>query len=274
MSVTFAELAGSPRGQLADGDFVGQRRFLIAWADWPAFLVEIYGGPQVVGASVAMGTPATFPGVPQAIATDVSFAPLDGDDPVKPGEITLTNGSAATYDNAVVRVTYRIPFAGTGHPDRDDLPGVPEGTYLSYSGEVGAEYVSVPGRSWEWTSDDERLEGDIHPGLLLPTEDFTLTWHRVALAPWDAIRDAAGKLNSGTLLNYAAEQVLFVGARRRRRFQLQDVSLWTLDYQFRARRETWNKFYRPGTGWAEIDDGSGNRPFATTSFDALFQYST
>ncbi len=274
MSVIFEELAGSPSGTLSDGKFTGKRMFLVDWSDWTAFMIELYGSYTLTGGTPTFNNPATFPGVPQAICTDVSFAPLSGDDPVKNGEITLSNGNAVTYDKAKISATYKIPFSNSSNSGRSDLPGVPEGTFLDFSSDHGAEYMTVPGRYWNWKGTTDRVAEDTSPGILLPTEDISLTWSRVTSPPWLAIESKKGSVNTAAFVGYPAKTLLFIGARATKSFQLTEQTFWTLDYSFRARKEEWNKYYKgDGDEWTEVEDNTnGTPPFADTSFSSLFAF--
>ncbi len=271
MPVTFEELEGSPTFNFDDGKFTGTREFKVDWENWPTFIGELYGVYSLTGGTVTSTSPATFPGVPQAICTDARGGPQRGLAPTKSGEITLTNGNAVTYPHAFITATYKIPFQSDGQ-SRADLPSVPSGTYLDYTSDHGAEYLTLPGRDWEWDGTNDKLPADIAPGIIMPTEEFTLTWSRVTSPPWNAIRDTKGKINGSTFLNHAAGKVLFMGARARKSFQLSEQTFWTLHYAFRVRAQEWNRFYHKDNGWTKVDDGSGNPPYASGTFSNLFQF--
>jgi hypothetical protein len=136
--------------------------------------------------------------------------------------------------------------------------------------------MTVPGRSWKWTGGTERVAEDVAPGILIPTDNFTITWHRCPLPPWDTINSLRGLVNSAGLLNYGAEQVLFLGCRPSRTFQMNDSELWTLEYNFSARTPEgsatfgWNHFYKPGSGWTKIENDGGAHPFLTGNLSDLF----
>src|SRR5690606_22757392 len=113
---------------------------------------------------------------------------------------------------ARVTATYRTLFDGDNR-SRKDLPDVPEGTVLTYSADLGAEYVSTPGRTWRWeNATGEPLAEDIHPGLLIPTGAFQLVWQRVPLPPWDKVRELRGKVNASEFVGAPPGTVLFLGA--------------------------------------------------------------
>lgn len=276
MPVEFEELAGSPSGTFSNGKFSGTRQFKVAWEDYTTFIGELYGVYSLTGGTVSSTSPATFPGIPQAVCTDIKFNPQSGLAPTKSGVITLTNGNAVTYSHAIVTAAYKIPFS-SGGSGRSNLPPVPEGTYLDFSSDRGAEYTTIPGRTWVWTGSSVPVPADSGPSVILPTEEITLTWSRVTSPPWSAIELTKGKVNDETFLNYEAGKLLFAGARTRKSFQITEQTFWTVDYSFRARSEEWNKSYNEGTGvlvagWTEIEDAESNPPYASASYSGLFQF--
>ncbi len=285
MAIVFEELDQSPQIRFRDGRFLATRRFKIDWADRFAFLLELYGGYRVVGGTFVFTPPATFPGVPQALVTQVEIEPFPPDRPDGSGVVSLGSATNA-YDAALVTAIYEIPF-DLGNDARPDLPEVPNGTYLTYRADLGAEMTTTPGRTWRWNIGGlPALEGDRFPGRIVPTEDFTLTWYRVPRPPWSAMSDLRGKVNDATFVSHAPGTVLFMGARTRRDFQVLDSGLWRLEYQFKVREVKstanaqtlygWNRFYREqadgGEHWLEIVDESGNLPYPSGDLNQLFQF--
>lgn len=286
MAVVFEELAGSPSLRLADGKFQGTRKFKVAWSDVVDFVIELVGGYRVVSEVLTYVPPATFPLAPLATVGEVSCEPFPPDRPDGVSIVDLSTG-ANDYAWALVTAQYRIRFE-EANKARADLPDVPEGTLLTYSSDLGLEYEATPGRTFLWSADSSPVADDVHPGIVVPTEEMRLSWQRVPSPPWDAIRDLRGKVNDATFLNHAAGTVLFVGARTSREFQILDPGLFRLDYHFRVRevqstasagtRFGWNHRYRQeavtGEHWLEIADQDGNRPYAEGDFLDLFAFAT
>ena len=284
MSVVFEELADSPIVRFDDGRFEGLRRFKVGWNDRFDFLLELYGGYRIIGGQFTFTPPAVFPGVPGATVTNIELEPFPANLPDGTAVSQISRGSNA-YPAALATATYRIRVLD-GDQDRDDLPGVSEGTYLSYRADLSSEYESVPGRTWRWTTDQTPLGDDVDPRILVPTEAFTLTWHRVPRPPWDAMRDLRGRLNDGTFLNHSAKSVLFLGARTRRDFQIKDTGLWRIEYHFKVKvvsstattgvLDGWNRRYREqaaaGEHWLAIEDEDNNEPYAVGNFANLFSF--
>jgi hypothetical protein len=190
------------------------------------------------------------------------------------------------YPYALVTAHYRTLYDRDNQP-RDDLPAVPEGTILTYSGDLGAEYLTVPGRVWHWDAPpaNPQVPDDIQPALLLPSGAYRLTWRRVPLPPWSAIRQLRGKVNASTFVGAGAETVLFLGARATREFQfLDEGGFWRMEYSFLESTKTlsggaqagWNHFYKEtaagGEHWVRILDADGNPPYRTGDFSQLFLF--
>ncbi len=245
-------------------------------------MLELYGGYRIVGGQFVFTSPAIYPSVPQALVTEIQFEPFPPDRPDGSGVTTLSSATNA-YPFAVVTVTYRIRFGES----RGDLPGVPNGTFLTFDADLGLESHHTPGRVWVWSAmTSDPVPGDINPGILIPAEEFTLTWHRVPRPPWDAIRDLRGKVNDSAFLNHLSGAVLFTGARTARDFQIIDTGLWRLAYQFRVKEVEstaaagvlggWNRHYREqaisAEHWLEIEDDDGNHPYRSGDFSQLFQF--
>lgn len=283
MAIPFEELAGSPTAHFHDGSFTAKRRLLVAWDQSISFLVELYGGWRLIGNELSYDPPSNFPGVPAALVTDVTIEPFPADNPQASPGMTLQS-STNSYDRALLNVTYGINF-DLDNRSRSDLPAVPAGTYLNYRSDVGLESVVTPGRNWKWVADSAALGDDVRPTIVTPTENFTLTWYRVPQPPWNAIRNLRGRVNDAEFLNFAAGTVLFLGGETRRDYQVLDTGMWRLAYHFKVRtvastatagvQRGWNHLYRRNASasehWLEIADQDNNRPYASGSFDELFQ---
>lgn len=276
MPVSFEELAPSPvlhvtrRGQGSSGT----RIFLIDWADYPEFLGDILGRQYVVGGEVVIDTAvSTFPGAPKLIADEVSIESFDE----RPGSHAVSlSGTHNSYQKAKVTVQYR-PLEASDSTNPPDSPEVPSGTFLEFTSEGTGEFLTVPGTGWKWSNGDP-LSPEANKGIIVGSETFSFTWSRVPQPPWSTITAAKGKLNQGSFAGHAEGHVLFLGAQRRKAFDINPdaQTLWTLTYQFKARSQDWRKSYRSEpageVGWKFVSDANGAYPYQLTDFQSLFQF--
>ncbi|HEY1600771.1 MAG TPA: hypothetical protein VGG64_14275 [Pirellulales bacterium] len=287
MTVAFEELEGSPKIRVNEQGTTAVRSFRVAWDDWQEFVHDLIGIFRVLGLATQFVPPIEFPGLPNLIVSDVQVEPFDPDNP--DGSLGVSLGSltnAYPSGGARVTATYRTMFDEFS-PSRPDLPSVPNGTFLTYSANIGSERSAVPGRAWNWSGGSgERVADDINPGVMVPSGLFTLRWQRVPSPPWSQIRMLRGKVNSGTFLSAAPGTVLFQGVRASRRFQfIADGGFWNLDYMFAENTKTlsdrvttvgWNYFYKEmglsGEHWVAIENQEGNPPYQSGDFLQLFQF--
>jgi hypothetical protein len=281
MPASFEELLGSPKFAVSrDGNVSYHREFTCAWSDRFTFFWDLWGRwINYGGTSILVTAPANlgYIGLPNYIADNVNCQPYSGGGEQAPTTQTFgISGGENNYTLAHFTVDYK-PFPGS-EDNSPDKPDVPEGTYLEFSSEVSSEFLTLPGNKLYWGTFAEanKLPDEVNGGIQIGSEDFQLTWSRVPVPPWSAIEDKKGKVNSSTFMGHAAGHVLFMGASRRRMFQLQDTALWTIGYHFKTRSEDWRKQYRTepagNAGWEFVVDADNNKLYETTSFDSLFQF--
>lgn len=263
------------------------REFRVAWSDWQAFSRELLGSYQRVGCFFQFTPPMSFPDMSDVVVTSLNVEPFDGGNP-DGSDIRSIEAGTNSYPSAGAKVT--ATYESLHHAgSRSDLPTVPDGTYLTFQTDLGAEYLSVPGRVWRWATppDFRKLPPDVNPGIVIPTESYRLTWHRVASPDWDILRSLRGKINSETFMGSEAGTVLFLGAKATREFSfVGDDGFWKIEFTFSERAielaggglAGWNYFYKElpigGEHWAEIEDITGNSPYASADLETLFAFST
>lgn len=287
VAIGFEELEGSPAIRLSARGVVAVREFRCAWGDWPALVRLLVGEFEMVGAAARFSAPLAFPDVPNLVVSEVAVEPFDGGAPAGEDVSTLTSGTNR-YDlaGARVRATYRTLFDAAGAA-RGDLPAVPAGTILVYEAELGTEAQAVPARTWHWVAPPENplLLADQGPSLLVPTGTYRLSWQRVPLPPWEAIRELRGTVNGAAFVGSPAGTVLFLGATVERQFPLSaNGGYWEIAYTFAERTVTldgggavgWNYQYKEtpvsGEHWVAIADDSGNPPYRSGDFGKLFEF--
>jgi len=283
MSIAFEELEGSPRIHIDQQRTRATRVFRVDWDQWQGFARQLVGSYRVIGCQTFFVPPLEFPEMPNLVVSDIKVEPLDGEHPEGSAVSTITSGTNRYPDaGAKVTVTYETLFDANNRP-RSDLPQVPGGTFLTFRAELGAEEVATAGRVWQWDDDNEQLAPDRHPRIIIPMSTFRLTWHRVVLPPWEAIRAIRGHVNGGVFMGAAAQTVLFAGAKVSREFQfIEDGGFWRVEFTFHERTVPlgggvggWNHEYKDATGaWTKIVDSGGNTPYRTADFSPLFQFGT
>lgn len=273
MAVSFDEQWGSPTISFRDGKLIGKRVFVIDWSDQLAFVEELFGTYKNVGGSFVYTPPAHFPNAPTMYPVSIDVKPFG--DRIVSAATALSTGS--DYEKAQVDVAYELQFDG-------DESGQPDGTFLRYSSDIGAEYLTIPGRVWRWPG-GEVLGEDPNLGIIVPTEQFTLSWERVPAPPWTAIYQLRGRINASAWRGYPAGTVMFMGARAEIAFQVLQGSYWNLEYHFSVKTQKltnssgwvgWNHFYKKepesSEHWLAIVDESGNNPYQAGDFTNLFAF--
>ena len=284
MSVAIEELDGSPRFRIAESGTTAVRRLLVAWNQWQALARELVGTYRVVGGGFSFVAPSHVL-LNNLIVSELAVDPWP-EEKITSGALTSIASSPNDYPHAVVTATYRTIYDANNQP-RDDLPSVPAGTILTYSADLGAEYMTVPGRVWRWVDppDNPKVPEDVNPGLLIPSGAYQLTWRRVPRPPWNKIRELRGKVNSGTFVGAPAGTVLFLGARATREFQfLEEGGFWRIEYSFlectkeltTGAKVGWNYFYKElkvgSEHWVRIEDQDGGAPYRQGDLTQLFQF--
>lgn len=285
MTVTYEELSGSPQIAITQQGATAVRSFRVGWDDWQAFARMLLGTYGEIGGTALFAQPAAFPGFKNLFVAEIQVDPFDPDSPDGRAALALDTETNGYRGGAKVTAVYKTQFDGEGYALRN-LPRVPNGTYLTYRSELGAEYQHVPGRVWRWAiGETPPVADDVNPGILIPTGSVQLSWLRVPTPPWAAIRALRGKVNSSSFLGSPAGTVLFLGVKATREFQMLETGgMWRLDYYFSEQTKErsggdkvgWNYFYKEqaadGEHWVPIADADGQAPYAAADFQSLFQF--
>lgn len=281
MAVAFKELAGSPTETYGPEGFRAERVLLCAWDDRHQVAEQLLGDGYEYGGS----SRAPYPDKPDVVAIRARCEPFT-DDVVPQVLAELTQGLNRYQGFAKVTVNYELLVTA----DRDHLPTIETGTFLTYRQTVGSEKLRLCGDSFTWEDEPGEWVPDAAvPGIRVPLVRHRLVWHRVVNPPWQAIRQCVGTVNGGTFLGAGAETVLLDGAGARREFirinGLARTELaWRISYVFREKAVKtgdgeivgWNHTYRSlpidNPGWDRLVDGAGNRPYPSGDFSQLFRF--
>jgi len=281
MTVAFKELAGSPVENYEPEGMKAERQLLCAWDDRGALVQELLGDGYEFGGT----SRAQYPEKPGIVAMRARCQPFADD--VTPQVLNeLTEGLNSYSGFAKVTVNYELLLPA----DRDELPEVEDGTFLTYRMDFGGEYTEISGHSMAWETEAEApVPPEAIPTVRVPIIEHHVTWHRVVNPPWQAIRDGVATVNSGAFMGAAAGTVLFDGATAEREFirldELAHPELgWRISYVFREKAIKtgagnivgWNHRYRSlpadDPGWDELADANGNRLYRSSDFTSLFQF--
>ena len=284
--ITFEEFEGSPRLSYRQDGVTATRRFKVAWADYEAFAVECMGKFGGVGSQINSQGPVIFPGDrTDLIADSIDVEPFEPSAPVGSSITSLTVGGATYASGALVTVQYKQSLNGTPTPD---VPELPDFTYLSTETDVGAEYFTVPSRTWKWSVLAKQLPPDITVAIIEPVTTYNVTWHYVVSPPWSTMSDLAGHVNNAPLFGKAADTILFCGCKTSTQWATNTVRpLWNLTYVFKERAHKlttgaivgWNYFYNENLNGVEhwqlvVATNGGQQPYKASDLGALFGYGT
>ena len=281
MTVAFKELAGSPVETCGPEGMKAERRLLCAWDDREQVVQQLLGDGYEYGGN----SRARYPDKPDIVAIRTRCEPLSDD--LAPQVLSELTEGLNRY-NGFAKVTVYYEFLA--HSERDDLPTIETGTFLTYRQDCDTETMPLCGDSYDWEEyPAESVPAAALPVIRVPVVEHRLTWHRVVRPPWQAIRECAGTVNDDVFIGAAAGTVLFDGASAEREFirvdELAKAELgWRLAYVFRERAIKtldgsivgWNHTYRSlpadDPGWDRLIDANGNRPYQSGNFARLFQF--
>lgn len=269
--------------------FNGSRSSLAAtrkiWLKTPgdllAYLQEVLGVTETAGAGFIRTLPVAFPGIPWLFVDNVSVRGATEGVGGKPGICTDSNGLASDPNGWLITIKYKtVEFTFSG--DNEDVPDLPDDTYLSISGTMGMDIVSTDndGLEWEQANDDSSKELSVRTSVPKrePTSTWQMTWHNIADPPWTAISQYRGVVNDRPFFGAAAETVQFLGMDFRREFQINGTRAWQLDYRFEVKQiaenvggsveiRGWNHFLRDDPG---ASDPEYQRVVSKTDNSALY----
>ncbi|MCE5301847.1 MAG: hypothetical protein LLF97_01910 [Planctomycetaceae bacterium] len=284
MSIAFKELAGSPTEHYGPEGVRAQRRLVCAWDDRTALVEELLGDGYEFGGCRR----ANYPGTAHIVAMRAQVEAF-ADDVVPQTLSEVTEGLNTYRGFAKVTVDYELLASA----NREDLPTVIEGTFLTYRMRRGWETISLRGDDLQWENEPSaEVPAEAIGAIRIPIVEHRLSWRRVVRPPWTAIRAAAGAVNDAEFLGAAAGSLMFDGAAAEHEFirisDTDDVEFaWRLEYIFRERNARllipgvmagWNHQYRPtpigSANWDRLHSVAQDAHFLyrTCDFGALLKY--
>jgi len=246
--VVYGEMAGYPQESWEAGQFRAVRKLLVDW-DYRYFLqMEVARFPGQL-----------YPYVPQfgARAVSCTIEPFAAQD-----QLSILYPTLATYDKAILTITYETPRIGERQPyprDKDPVKHLDPEKSISEMIEPFVEMLQFPYENYRWASGTGPLlvpdEAPIYP---LFRATYTITRHSQRSVP-KHVEDLQGCINKA-----AITPVLMTDAENPRTFAIHTLMFQTptiglssaddgttryeLTYRLAYRKETWRKVYRHSTG--------------------------
>lgn len=226
------------------------------WAERIEFLRVVSGLPEQItypgGVSVTRIVPLKYPFYENvyaynARARGTGSCSLGGD------------GLTATYDWAIITVNFKTyPYKLDG-----------DQAMITRQDDGGMEFVTRPGSAYIFPSDSLRINQDV--GVPVPTNDFSLTFHRLPFldrALWQTLQ---GRVNTVDFLGYPAGTIQYVGPSSTATVTIANQFSFEATHRFRFRWIPHNQIMRPdGTGFEAPEDGNGDTILPTTDLNAIF----
>jgi hypothetical protein len=186
---------------------------------------------SIGGTSFTRVVPLKYDGFDNCYATGVSMR----------GE----GRSSAPSDALGIQYDYwiaRVKFATRPYRFDGSYPAVTE------SGDAGADMVTRPGTAYEFPSDSLVVSQNV--GVLMPTIDFSLTFHQLPSLNVAGYAALAGRVNTEVFYGCAAGTVQYVGPSWQGQKTVGNVVSWDVTHKFRFRWIEHNKIMRPdGAGF-------------------------
>lgn len=118
--------------------------------------------------------------------------------------------------------------------------------------EVQGEEMVLPKANFT-VDGDELGDDDINPVKVIPVISLKITYHSQPTISPTAWINYVGKVNSSSFEGYPAETVMFQNPSASRTITTDGNDSYDYTYTFVVRPQGWNKIYRPGDGWVELD---------------------
>jgi hypothetical protein len=222
MGIPFKELAGSPEKSWSKEGFKATRKVLVLADQEMDFVRAILAGRS---GGLGIAPPCLFPNFPGVYALDIKSKLFNG--APDPGVFTDFGLDINTYSGKWIEISVDyglLPESEEQQPEQPEDQG--GGVILSYTMDIDAEYIALPGRSCTWDSYPTlEVADDVHPTVRASIITHNLTFSRAQNPPWSEIRANVGCVNDnqheletpvpGTFLNWAG-RIVFVAMWHRR----------------------------------------------------------
>jgi hypothetical protein len=227
------------------------------WDERATFLNIAGGLSQTInypGGSATRIIPLQYPGPYENVfAYNIECSPF--------GVIAPHTAEGATWTRCKIAVSFRSwqwQLTGSDYP------------LMTINADASADMITVPGTAYEFPSDSLRLDRNV--GILVPTLDFTLTFHMLPSLNMTLYSTLSGRVNSTTFYGFAAGYVQYIGPSSTSTLKIGNVQNHTVSHRFRYRRIPHNEIMRPnGTGFEAPERvGSSDKLIPDADLNLLF----
>lgn len=260
MAVTFDPMPGYPVyfGSLQElrATLVG----LIPWTDINNHFLELFP-PAIAGVPQL---PTLLNGSAYLYADSVEYEPYTGD-------------SGGTFDGSVVPPTYdqakaTIHFKSIPYSEENNQ-------IVTRRISMGGEMLLLPNTKLYWSGSPPTQVSNnaVQAGKFIPMLEHQLTFHRVLVPMYSAMRASIGTLNNATFEGATTGSLLYLGAELQQTKMSDGSAPWQIDHRFAERiidgntSIGWNYFFDPDAGtWRQLQTLSGAKLYLTSNFGNLY----
>lgn len=253
---------GYEKGRDGSGPVIS-KEYEVATAEADAFVDAIMGGVTSEDPENGIITRTgrhRCPENPNLVATAAKWNGL--------GESNPTGGSTPEFACAVVKVTYgSVSWDEPGAVAPDPAHSLPNEakpgqahTYAVMEFDFGDEYVTVPGSSLKFSSDNKVVNAPI--GVHVARCSIRYTRKFVPFLPHALIMRTMNGINDAKLFGQDRGKIRFADAKTVREFMSDGTRAQEVTLMFEFREYDWNKYLRPdGYSFDTVVDDSGNKPY-------------
>lgn len=275
-TVSFFELAGSPRESFTTEGFQAVRRFLVRWEDRENFARDVLGNSDIFN----YRTSTFYPNRPSVFPVHLTFQPAD-EKTLARQEISALHLGLNSYDGWALA---EIEYETLTEMDLDFGIDAEAGTRLTYRLSWEAVDTELPTDSgWVWKDTQEPVPQDLTVIQRIPQALHVIVWSQVQNPPWVRIQETQGKVNASEFLDCPPGTLLFEGASANKLYRAtfedgESPYCWAITFTFRQKAVHhggsvygWNHFFRTEDGkWAVLEN-HGEPIYDSAEFAPLFE---
>ena len=266
ITVPFEEIWPSPQENYSPAGFSSTRELKCVYSARHTLARQLLGLNSKTIGLVSVRLPHRHPSFLKAFAQSVdikSFAKEAG----SPG--APSTSAVATYDHAILCVRYAIPDGITFPNPDEDIKDITRTERL----ETSAQFITIPDEQLFFDNDQKIPAEGVNPGLLMVTQDWTVTLFNEPEVPqglFDLINGVNDRPIKSRKLDktFETETLLYNTPSYDRAIASDGSSNLTITFRLTYNPFGWNKFVRPGVFDQVVVDGVIKKlPKFVTLFD-------